>query len=664
MKTKYTSQSRSAGYALILVMIMCAASLLIMAAVMNRTSTVSKLNNRNNQYTLCCTVAGAATEKVFARMAYDFQSYALGKVITNFVSGLYATNIPTAAENSYWGNFVFSDAQGHANSTYVGFLTNYSGALPSQYTNLFTKTAPIYRIVSNVSLAGSPDIIGTAQEDVLLALLPITTYAIFYNGPLEFTQTADMTVRGRTHANDIICVGTGIGFSSNPPQLNFIGPVTATKTVGGPTRDGLTPSPWNENTFFNAGYITNNASVTVAMTMTNSHAIIDIPPPPTVESPTSQQGILRLYNQAQVLILVTNLPVSGKPPTPQVTFTLQNSDLGLVPGADGNKTYYTYIWTNYVYTTNITSPYKWFTNSIFTNLVGGYATEPHGIEKFLSLTLTNTFTDKREYKTNMFVTQIDVHGYTDWLGTNGFQTPKFTSDTPPTILYVADQRNVGTNKLSVVRLVNGATLPNNYGLGWSVATPNPLYVKGNYNVTADGIHFAYIPDSTTNSGTCVPAALLCDAITILSSSFNDSTSAGIDANACATGTVGSNTVNAAVITGNVPSTGTSATTFSGGVHNLMRMLEDWTGDKLILNTSIVVLYASQMATNQFRNPVDWTNPVPINPYYEPPTRQWGFDPNFNNPAKQPPGVPTALVPIRFNWTVPPPGTVTNNIGNW
>jgi hypothetical protein len=225
---------------------------------------------------------------------------------------------------------------------------------------------------------------------------------------------------------------------------------------------------------------------------------------------------------------------------------------------------------------------------------------------------------------------------------------------------VADRRNVGANKLSVVRLVNGARLPVNGGRGFSVATQNPLYVKGNYNVTADGTHFAYIPDSTTNSGTCVPAALLCDAITILSSTWTDSLSTSIQ-------TVNvSNTVNAAVITGNVPSTGTTTTTFSGGVQNLMRMLEDWSGDYLILNTSIVVLYASQMATSQFRNPKDWTTPTPapVNPYYKPPYRQWGFDPNFYDPAKQPPGVPTALVPIRFNWTTPPPGTVTNNVGNW
>jgi hypothetical protein len=58
-----------------------------------------------------------------------------------------------------------------------------------------------------------------------------------------------------------------------------------------------------------------------------------------------------------------------------------------------------------------------------------------------------------------------------------------------------------------------------------------------------------------------------------------------------------------------------------------------------------------MATHQFVNP---------GTYYQPPTRQFSFDLNFLNPAKVPPGVPTALVPIRFGWTTPPPGTVTYN----
>ncbi len=621
-----------------------------MVGIMNRTSTVSKLNDRNNKYSILCNAASAATEKVFARLAYDFQNYGLGQVTNNYSSSLYQTNIPTSAENSYWGNFIFSDPKtGVTNRIYVGFLTNYSGALPSQYTNLYTQTAPIYRIVANASLAGSPGIIGTAQEDVLLSLVPITTYAIFYNGPLEFTQCADMIVRGRTHANDVICVGT-------TATLTFNDLVSSTKTVGGPQRDGVTPSPWNEDTTFGAGYTTNVPSVQVALAMTNSHGIIEIPP--VGESPTSQQGILRLYNDAQVVLLVSNLPPVGTNyPIAQVTMTFQISVNGTIPGADPNTNIYNYIYTNVVYTNLVSTNAVKYTNWVFTNYsIALYTNNPHGLEAFLSL--TNTFTDRREYQTNMFVTQIDVNNYGNWLATNPVAVTKF-GGAPATILYVADQRSIGTNKLSVVRLVNGAQLPSNGGRGLSVATQNPLYIKGSYNTTQDGTHFALIPNSTTNSPSCtVPAALLCDAITILSSAYNDSTSSNTTGSASV-----SNVLNAAVITGNVPSTGTSATTFSGGVHNLMRMQEDWTGDYLVLNTSIVVLFASQMATNQFRNPIGWS-PSPLSPYYKPPTRQWGFDPNFYDPTKQPPGVPTALVPVRFNWTVPPPGSVTNCVGTW
>ena len=639
-----------------LVMIMCAVTLVIMAAVMSRTSTVAKLNDRNNKYTLCNTAAAAATEKVFSRLAYDFQSYGLGQATNNL--GIYRTNVPTSDENSYWGNFVFSDAQGNANRVFVNYLTNYSGALPSQYTNLFTTTAPIYRIICNASLAGYPDIIGSAQEDVLLSMVPITTYAIFYNGVLEFTATATMTVRGRTHANDMIVVGTD-------NTLTFMGMVSSTKTVNGQTRDAYTPSPWNKGTSFTAspspGYATNQASITVAMTMTNSHAIIDLPANgELVGSPVGQQ---REYNKAFVLILVTNLPPSASTnlPTPQVTLILQTSISGLLPGADTSPRKWTYIYTNIssVPTNPALAVY------VFTNYTTAtYLSGPTNSQIASFLSLTNKFTDKREYQTNFFVTQIDINNLRSWLTTDPYVTAKFSGGIYPTILYVADQRNVGTNKLSAVRLVNGARLPYNNKIGFSVATPNPLYVKGPYNVTADGVNYAYTPDSTTNTGTTVPAALLCDAITILSSSFNDSTSAGAAGNACTTGTVGSNTVNAAVVTGNVPSTGTTETTFSGGVHNLMRMLEDWNGDKLILNTSIVVLWASQMATNQFRNPISWPNTPPVNPYYNPPTRQWGFDPNFYNPSLQPPGVPSALVPVRFNWTVPPPNTTNSYIGNY
>ena len=193
-------------------------------------------------------------------------------------------------------------------------------------------------------------------------------------------------------------------------------------------------------------------------------------------------------------------------------------------------------------------------------------------------------------------------------------------------------------------MVNGAQLPDNNGWGFTVATPNPLYVQGNYNVQTVG-SAANASAGTNDTAYSVPAALISDALTVLSFHWSDAvsfTSAYTQVNANYTAT-DNNTINAAIITGTMPSTGTSASTYSGGVHNLPRLLEDWSGKNLWLNTSIIRLWNSQMATNQFCNPAGF-NPVPVNPYYNAPTRHFNFDTNFLNILKTPPGAPLFVSP--------------------
>jgi hypothetical protein len=482
--------------------------------------------------------------------------------------------------------------------------STYSFIIPGQ-SNLVA-TAPVITDVVGSNFVVTQSTASAQQFYRLKApvVVPVFRFAVFYEGMLEFTKTSNMILRGPVHANGPVCVGT-------TASLEFRGTVTTTNTITGPMRDGWTPSPWNQNTVFNGqpSYVTNVPAFRSPFGTNKPHALIDIPP--ANEPPNSSLGQGRLYNQAQVILIVTNATVGTNP---TVYLTLQASTNGMIPGADPAKVLY--IVTN-------ASPGRLLTNS------------------FLPLpfvSLTNTFTDKREYQTNMYVTQIDVGNYAAWLSTNEIIADKFGPAVPTApVLYVADRRfNVVSYKLAVVRLVNGAQLPFNGGFGFTVATPNPLYIKGHYNVTADGTNFAYFPDSTIHSGSCVPAALMCDAITVLSSAFNDSISAIGNASS-------SNTVNAAIIAGNVPSTGTSETTFSGGVHNFIRLLEDWSGDYMVLNTSLVCLYSSQMVTNQFRNPIGWS-PAPVNPYYKPPMRQWGFDPNFYDPARLPPGTPVYTLP--------------------
>lgn len=629
MKTKITTRRRPDGYALLLlVLILCAISVVILAGNMARTTTVANLNLRSNQLSVLNNAAEAATEKVYALMARDFSAYGPGYVSNAVAAGTYGAMYPTAADNPYWANFAFSDAQGHSAATYVSYMSSYTGPLPTQYTNQFATTSPIYRIISNATMPGSSvNVIGTAQEDLMLALVPITTYAIFYNGELEFSDCATMAVSGRVHSNADICTGAGSGAT-----LTFNGAVTCASAISSPGRGGLTYT-LDQNTTYKSTRTTNVVSVQISIPMTNTHSILDIPPAGELISSTIAQQ--REYNKAQVILIITNWPYTGTNAAlknlPQVTVQLQTSQNGLLPGADSLPTV-----------------------CLVTNATPAYLlTNPVVVLPFLAL--TNHFGDDRENQTNMYVTQIDVGAYAEWLRTNSLVHGKGLnngSDSFATILYVADRRNIGTNRLAVVRLVDAQKLPPNttsglLNLGFSVATPNPLYVWGNYNTTIDGTHFALTVGSTTN-GCSVPAALFSDAISILSASWQDSKSIG---NYSGRPQVASNMVlNAAIITGNIPSTGTSATTFSGGVHNLTRMLEYWSNVTLTYNTSIVCLFASQMATNQFQMP---------GAYYNPPTRNWGFDLTYYDVNKQPPGVPVALVPIRYNWLSPAPNSLAS-----
>lgn len=599
MKTKFLSSTRGQrGYALLIAMVITAVSAIVLAGTMSRTSTETTLNARNNQYVIAQNAAEAATEKVIARMRYDFLNTGLRGVTNNL--SIYRNMIPTSSENSYWGNFEFSDGQGNVNRTYVSYLTNYSGPLASQFPGL-NSFGPVYRVLSNVRLKnGRYDITNAVQQDVTFNSVPIFQFAIFYNSLLEFTWCATMTVNGRVHANADIYTGS-------IQKLLFNGTVTTTGSISSPTWAGHSKSGFSDKGTYkgNPSYSTNVPYIMLPLGTNNVHSIIDIPP--KTESATSTLGEQRLYNQAQVVLLISNSVVTAR---------VQNSTDGQVPGADTSAI---------VISTNNTST---------------------ALKKVFPFISTNTFTDQREGK-SILATEIDIAAYSKWLSTNSSIASKFPSGsgTYPTILYVADNRSTSSSQLTAVRLKNGTTAPSNGGYGFTVATPNPLYVLGNYNC----------PDShalgTTDTSSTVPCAFLSDALTILSPAWDDSESSlNIDdyhKNA-ATDT----TVNAAILTGIVYSDSHDGSPFSGGVMNLPRLLEDWgngSSTKLTLNTSIVNLFASTRATAKFQDP---------GVYYYAPTRKFSFDPNFADPTKQPPpGTPNLSVMLRSSWTVPPPNKV-------
>ena len=610
MRTRFTSPGRrSAGYALLMVMTLAAVSIVIMAATLSRTMTESKLNDMNNQYVASLYAAEAGTEQVIARMRYDYMNSGIGAITNNL--GLYQAIVPGTNISSYWANFLFSDGQGHANKMYVGYISNLAGALPSQYVGL-NAYGPVYRVLSNVKQTnGRYNLTNSVQQDVVFTSIPVTQFAIFYNGLLEFTTCAPFTVNGRVHGNTNMYTGSG-------SQLTFNGQVTTVGTISQPSWNGQT-APYSQNGTFNPPYSTNTPNITLPIGTNSPHAIIDMPPPgESLTNPIAQQ---RLFNQAPIVLLVSNSTV---------TLIIQAGANGTLPAADLHPT---------VLTSSNTNAAVLSTNFPFLTLLWG----------------TNGFYDQRQAATNI-TTQIDIGKYATWVSTNASVLGKYPAGSAPypNILYVADNRTTTASQLPAVRLTNGVALPYNGGSGFSVATPDPLYVLGMYNCT----NVAY--QGTTNTTQSLPSALICDAITILSQSWKDSQSYYNGNMPSGTRAAANDTVNAAIITGNVPSTGPGGSQFSGGVHNLTRFLEDWSGKTLTLNTSIICLYGSTIATDQFRNPPNFS-PAPINGYYYPPTRNYSYDLNYLNPAKEPPGTPCLPFFTRFGWAMPPPNNVTYNV---
>jgi hypothetical protein len=174
-------------------------------------------------------------------------------------------------------------------------------------------------------------------------------------------------------------------------------------------------------------------------------------------------------------------------------------------------------------------------NGVATNQSGGAVTLPAGV------ITTKTFYDKRQAAT-ITVTEVNINA----LRTSGVAPSNG-------ILYVT---NDGAN--NAVRLVSGAQLPTTTAGGFTVVSEKPVYVQGDYN--------------TTNK---VPAAIMADAITVLSNrwSTNSSDTKGdeVTSNRPASNT----TVNAAFALG--ASAESTLNNGNGQLENVIRFLENWSG---------------------------------------------------------------------------------------
>jgi len=234
------------------------------------------------------------------------------------------------------------------------------------------------------------------------------------------------------------------------------------------------------------------------------------------------------------------------------------------------------------------------------------------------------------------------------------------------------QRGVN-NFMPAVTIKNAANVPRNIRNGFTFATDRPLYTIGNFN--------------TQNKATAVLAA---DSITVLSrpltldiwqrTTFNGQPAfervqiGNTREPDPATGVMGhgqtwsnfrelyrdaqgrpqvrtttingaippaqATSTNAILLMGNTPSQFTpdgKRYTQSGGAHNVIRYLENWSGITHSFLGSIIVLFASEQATQPWRNQPGGT----FFAYYSPPNRNYVWD-NALQTAEPPASMPVFI----------------------
>ena len=206
------------------------------------------------------------------------------------------------------------------------------------------------------------------------------------------------------------------------------------------------------------------------------------------------------------------------------------------------------------------------------------------------------------------VVDIDVDKLYNWVGNGGGRS---TSILYITVSTAGANDPKGDGIYPIIRLIE----TNKLSAPMTFATNHPLYVQGHYNTDV-----------------WYPSALVGDALTFLSTAWDDSQHLNptvVKPNAANT------TVYSAVLAGHSgtpcdheePGCGVTSP-YGGGLENFPRFLERWTGRSLTFRGSLVSLSFAQQATGLWGGA-----------YYSPPIRDWEFDTRFDDPANMPPGTP-------------------------
>jgi PilX N-terminal len=481
--------------------------------------------------------------------------------------------------------------------------TPYNATMPSGpyggLSGLFTD----YRIISQVQAPNGTR--SNLTQTFHYVGIPLFQFAVFYGAgvDLEISPGANMTLNGKVFANSNIYLSPQSGSTLQMDSLvATAGNIYRTiKRSGSPAVEGYGGNPQIKDASGNfqtlnfdhvdnqnfAGTWTSSQWQAAAQSLFNG----------TVKD--SSMGVQQII-----------------PPIPQLFYNPSNPDqvahemIELPNGSDA---------------ANLASAKLYAQAGI--RIVDGMATTESGSSISLpSGTIsTSTFYDAREQNV-MQVTNVDISKLSSsWLASNlanGLLYVASSSAGPSAPC--AQGTRTSANPCPAVRLINGSAINATGGL--TVASQNPVYIQGDYNTAMTG----------TGGTSHPPAAVLADAVTVLSNNWSD-TNAATSSSALSSRNASSTTVNAALATG--PSNESTSGAGNGQLENDIRFLENWSGQTMTYSGSIVDLWHSMQVTAPWQN---------TGVYYNAPIRNWSYDTLFN--TNPPPGTPRGVVMTRGQWS--------------
>lgn len=496
---------------------------------------------------------------------------------------------------------------------------------PTGFDTITADASGVQTIVTGYQIEGQAVVNGVTQTSrriINTEATPIFQFTVFYDNDLEIQPGPNMTLTGRVHSNGNLHIGTNNGstLTVNSNYLHAVGNIYRNRKDSPGTSDGTVrirqwvTNPWSGAEPVSYKAMQSKSQMTAAGVATTSGYDSNFKNGFDLNGDSDFEDIGDFFG-----FLEGSQEYWGPPSgysAPDDVSTVKTGEHGLaealVPSLGSTAMFeavtggdYELVGGEYVATAPGTGTHSkgYFHDNAGLSIIGKAdgtwkAYDAAGVD--VSASLAATVSSKTFYNAfqaggtanKVKVLDIDVGKLT--------LSGKFPANG---LIYVSSYGQGTGLQSGGFRLSNGSTLP----AKMTVVSDGPAYIKGNFNTIG-------------KKG----AAVIADAVNLLSNSWNDTKAKGTLPAATNT------TYNVAMIAG---INETKVGKYNGGLENLPRFHENWSGKTCSIAGSLVNLWFSQYATGKWSIGGD---------FYNAPTRVWAYETAFNNVANLPPFTPMVV----------------------